>query len=148
MTVDVARTAADRTSNDRPTPRRAHWTVLRAPAIAVVLGAGSWVVALGVEFDPLSPLAQPALKATAVFAIGVILLAQLLAGPRLTALLADASAALVGVFCSFAVAVALHGTPWSLHGLNGDQQFRTQQITHFAATWRLDDFAYRGLPDF
>jgi galactan 5-O-arabinofuranosyltransferase len=148
MTVDVAPTAADRAANDRPGRRRADWTFLRAPAIAAVLGALSWIVAFRVEFDPLSPLAQPALKATAVFAIGVVLLARLLSGPRFDALLADASAALVGVFCSFAVAIALHGTPWSLYGLNGDQQFRTEQITHFASTWQPDDFAYKGLPGF
>ncbi len=124
------------------------WSGLRAPIIAAVLGAISWVLALRLEFNPISPLTAPSLRSVALLGIGLVVLVRLASGTRFDALLADVSAALVGVFCSFSVAVALHGTPWSLYGLDGDQMFRTEQITHFAATWRLDDFAYRGLPGF
>lgn len=57
----------------------------------------------------------------------------------------------VGVLAAGVLALltgVLHGSPWGLYGLYGDQQFRTQQITHYASTAALNDFAYPSLPAF
>ncbi|MFI5890865.1 arabinofuranosyltransferase [Actinoplanes sp. NPDC051513] len=58
----------------------------------------------------------------------------------------DLLPALFGGLASLTVLVALHGTPFDIYGLNGDQTFRQELVTRFADTWHLDDYMYRGLP--
>ncbi|WP_158630943.1 arabinofuranosyltransferase [Micromonospora inaquosa] len=53
---------------------------------------------------------------------------------------------LVAVVTAGTLLTFLHGTPFSLEGINGDQSFRTATLTRFADTAGLADFTYRDLP--
>ncbi|MEU4245398.1 arabinofuranosyltransferase [Actinoplanes sp. NPDC026619] len=59
---------------------------------------------------------------------------------------ADLLPALFGGLGSLTLLIALHGTPFDILGLTGDQTFRQEAVTRFADTWHLDDYMYKGLP--
>ncbi|MCW2817273.1 MAG: hypothetical protein JWR42_60 [Marmoricola sp.] len=70
-----------------------------------------------------------------------LVLARLIRGGAEVHVLALAGVALSGTGLAF-----LHGTAWGFDGLYSDAGFRTEMVTRYAASGRLADYGYRGLP--
>ncbi|MFG2044407.1 arabinofuranosyltransferase [Dactylosporangium sp. NPDC048998] len=61
---------------------------------------------------------------------------------------ADLLPALIGGLGALTLLTVLHGTPFGVQGISGDQAFRAAQITRFADSWHGADYTYRGLPTY
>jgi galactan 5-O-arabinofuranosyltransferase len=59
---------------------------------------------------------------------------------------ADLVPALFGGVGALTMLTALHGTPFDIAGLSGDQSYRTENVTRFADSWWGGDYTYRGRP--
>ncbi|MEA3351549.1 MAG: arabinofuranosyltransferase [Chloroflexota bacterium] len=94
-----------------------------------------------------SPVADVWLQvALVVFLVGLI--TTHVAFRNSDALKASLTVGLFSVFMASLPIIMLHGTPYALNGVQGDQSFRTASITKFATTWKYIDFAYKDLPSF
>lgn len=137
----------------RAVPRsiRAWWPALRPWALAVAVGVVEALVLGAAElagYNPFSFRTRYGLYFAALFVTAVAVTAVWLARRAGRTWDADLVPALVGAFASLVVIVTLHGTPYSLLGIGGDQIFRSEIVTRFADTWHLDDYAYKGLPSY
>jgi galactan 5-O-arabinofuranosyltransferase len=115
-------------------------------AVGTLLGLGTlWALAYvaGLGPSPVSTLLPALLNGAAVLAVLVLGLVWWLRPGRLAA---DLTVVVVAVYVSGTVLLALSGTPWGLHGLFGDQAFRTEAVTRFTQRLANVDHAYQGLP--
>nr|MDT0663514.1 arabinofuranosyltransferase [Micromonospora sp. DSM 115978] len=119
--------------------------VLFAAAVAVVVLA-VLAAALLASANPFSGRVQYGLRTApivvAVLAVGAVWWAR----RRGRTWDADLLPALFGGLAALTLLVGLHGTPYDLHGLAGDQLFRTAAVTRFADSWIGGDYTYRDLP--
>jgi galactan 5-O-arabinofuranosyltransferase len=83
--------------------------------------------------------------------VGVALLGYLAQrrAPERSSLVVAGLAGVAAGLATLPLTAGLHGTaqpPFTIS--RGDQQFRTEYVTRFAATWHLDDYTFKGLHAF
>lgn len=147
----------EKTADPGPSPASArekgmllHSLVASRP---LIFAAAAGLVVLAIQalgilagFNPFSPRTLYGLRAAPIIIAAAVGGAMWWARRRGWSWDADLVPALFAGIGALTVLTALHGTPFDLHGLVGDQLFRTESVTRFADSWRLDDYTYRGLP--
>lgn len=140
---------------DQPEPARGPSRVIRV-AVAIrpllfAVAAGILVMAIVVlgtaaHMNPFSPRTQYGLRVAPIVVAVIAVAAGWWARRRGHIWDADLLPALFGGLTALTLATALHGTPFGIDGLNGDQTYRTENVTRFADSWWGGDYTYRGLP--
>ncbi|MEN3609529.1 arabinofuranosyltransferase [Plantactinospora sp. ZYX-F-223] len=119
--------------------------LLFAAAVGILVLATE-ALAQAANFNPYSGRVQYGMRAApivvAVLAAGSVWWAR----RRGQSWDSDLLPALFGGLGALTVVVGLHGTPYDLYALDGDQMFRTEAVTRFADSWWGADYTYRGLP--
>ncbi|MDG4786790.1 arabinofuranosyltransferase [Micromonospora sp. WMMD1102] len=119
--------------------------LLFAAAVAVVVLA---IQALGIAagYSPFSGRVQYGMRAAPIVVAALAAAAVWWARRRGRSWDADLIPALFGGLGALTVLTGLHGTPFDLYALDGDQLFRTAAVTRFADSWWGGDYTYRDLP--
>jgi hypothetical protein len=132
-------------------PRRAPAVLLAIRPLLFAAAVATAVLILYVwsalaGLDPRSPRAEYGLH-VATIALGALATVAVWWSRRQNRTWdADLLPALFGGLAALTLLTVLHGTPFDIQGLSGDQTFRTAQVTRFADSWHLADYTYRGLP--
>ncbi|GIG91338.1 arabinofuranosyltransferase [Plantactinospora endophytica] len=136
---------------DRGTPSRVRRVVVAVRPLLFAAAVGIVVLvtealAQAAGFNPYSGRVQYGLRAAPIVVAALAVWAVWWARRRGRSWDADLLPALFGGLGALTVVVGLHGTPYDLHALDGDQMFRAEAITRFADSWWGGDYFYRDLP--
>ncbi|BCB84178.1 arabinofuranosyltransferase [Phytohabitans suffuscus] len=107
---------------------------------------GIQLVGIAAEFNPYSGRVQYGLRSAPLVVAALAGGAMWWARKRGWTWDADLIPALFGGLGALTLLTALHGTPFDMYGLIGDQLFRTEYVTRFADSWWGGDYTYRDLP--
>jgi galactan 5-O-arabinofuranosyltransferase len=105
-----------------------------------------WATSQGWGPPPLSPLLPALLNGTAVLLCLALGAAWFMGWRRWPERLAGLTVAVVAMYQSTAMMLALSGTPWGTMGLLRDKQFRTQAVSRFSEHLGNVDHSFQGLP--
>ncbi len=119
--------------------------LLFAAAAALVVLA-IHVLSILASFNPYSGRTQYGLHAGSLVVAAVAVCATWWARRRGQTWDADLIPALFGGLGALTMLTALHGTPFDVSGLSGDQAYRSEAVTRFADSWWGGDYTYRGRP--
>jgi galactan 5-O-arabinofuranosyltransferase len=122
---------------------------VRPLIFAAVVGLavfGIHQIGIAAEFNPYSGRVQYGLRTVPLIVAALAGGAMWWAHKRGWTWDADLIPALFGGLGALTILTALHGTPFDLYGLIGDQLFRTEYVTRFADSWWGGDYTYRDLP--
>jgi galactan 5-O-arabinofuranosyltransferase len=123
-------------------------TLLRPWLLAAVfLGAG-WAAVTRLDFDPRGPLVSMALQLVLAGLVAAAAGLSVASRPTLRPWAMDVIAAAMSAWIGVVLAVALHGSTYSVGGLGIAAANRTPAAVRFAETWHLVDYSYKGLPAF
>ncbi|GAA4451791.1 galactan 5-O-arabinofuranosyltransferase [Phytohabitans houttuyneae] len=114
-----------------------------AVGLAVI---GIHALGIAAEFNPYSGRVQYGLRSAPLILAALAAGAMWWARKRGWSWDADLIPALFGGLGALTILTALHGTPFDMYGLIGDQLFRTEYVTRFADSWWGGDYTYRDLP--
>ncbi|MEO3819691.1 arabinofuranosyltransferase [Plantactinospora sp. B24E8] len=120
--------------------------LLIAAAVGLVVLGIQLLAILAGDYHPFSGRVQYGLRAGSLVVGAVAVTAVWWARRRGQSWDADLIPALFGGLGALTLLVGLHGTPYDLYALDGDQLFRTAAVTRFGDSWWGGDYTYRGLP--
>jgi galactan 5-O-arabinofuranosyltransferase len=149
--VSEAPSAAAADQRPRPQPRVGPAVRALRPllffAAAGLVALGLFGLAVHTGADPQSPRTRYGLRFATMVVIAGSVLAVWYARRRRHLWDADLLPALFGGLAGLTMMIEMHGTPFAVDGLFGDQSYRTAMITRFADSWG-GDYTYKGLPAF
>ncbi|MEU3452996.1 arabinofuranosyltransferase [Micromonospora sp. NPDC006766] len=145
---------ADRAPAGDPRPASMPWrqlTAARPLLFAALVGLvvlGIHLAALAADAHPRSGRTEYGLHSAAMIVAATAVAAVWWARRTGRTWDADLLPALFAGLAGLTMLIALHGTPFDVYGLQGDQSFRTAMVTRFADTWQIVDYTYRDLPGY